>query len=135
MWFLTENGEDGFAYYVSHHHHRDVFDGYTDYENYIKHLEENRQISLTVLEEYCGFSEEEAFGLMQEIELLFYADRIHFNDIATIEHVERTKDTVSLSVKSIVADSYTVVISTVNRPIILSITDSKGKVLYESNEL
>ena len=96
--------------------------------------EETRQISLTALEDHCGFNEEEAIGLMQEIDMLFKVRRILCHDIASIEKVKKGRNTVSLSLTSNFGESYNIVISTVNRPIILSITDSDGRVRYSPKE-
>jgi hypothetical protein len=97
-------------------------------------LEARRQRSLTLLKDYCGITEKEANGLMEEINLLYQAKVIDLYDIKSIEQSKRNRDTISLSLTSDSGDPYTVFISTVNRPIILSITDSDGQVLYESEE-
>ena len=122
IWMLTENDEDGFLYYFLGHHCR------------LTNSKETRQNSLAVLQEHCSFTEDEAFGLMREIDMIFDVERIYFYDIASIEQVKRERDIISLSLTSNFGTHYDIVISTVNRPIILSITDSDGQVLYESEE-
>ncbi len=122
IWMLTENDEDGFLYYFLGHHCR------------LTNSKETRQNSLAVLQEHCSFTEDEAFGLMREIDMIFDVERIDFYDIASIEQVKRERDIISLSLTSNFGTHYDIVISTINRPIIFSITDSDGQVLYESEE-
>ena len=97
-------------------------------------LETERQNSLTLLEERCGITEEEAIRLMEEFDLLYDEEVIHLHDIKSIEQAEQAKNTICLSLTSNLGKNYKVVISMENRPIILSITDSEGQVLYESEE-
>jgi len=93
-------------------------------------LETERQNSLTLLEERCGITEEEAIRLMEEFDLLYDEEVIHLHDIKSIEQAEQAKNTICLSLTSNLGKNYKVVISMENRPIILSITDSEGQVLY-----
>ena len=120
MYELNEDDQYGFNYYTKREYYKR------------ENPEETRRISLTALEEYCSLSEEEAIKLMQEIDLLFDAYRLPFYDITSIEYAERSNKTISLSLTSNFGKHYDVVISTVNRPIILSITDSNGLVYYTS---
>ena len=108
--------------------------GRTKREDLTNLIEAARQKSFTLLEEHCGITEEEAIRLMEEFDLLNNEEVIDLYDIESIEQSERDRDTISLSLTTNFSDPYTVVISTVNRPIILSIIDSNGKILYESEE-
>lgn len=124
IWMMYEKDENGPLYYPIRNQEERYFTP-----------EDSRQNSLSVLEEHCRFTKEEAFRLMQEIDMIYGSDRIHFYDIASIEQVKQHKSSISLSLTSNYGKLYNVDISTVNRPIILSITDSNGNVLYASEEL
>ncbi len=67
---------------------------------------------------------------MEEFDLLYDEEVIHLHDIKSIEQAEQAKNTICLSLTSNFGKNYKVVISMENRPIILSITDSEGQVLY-----
>lgn len=119
--YIVENGQyifHGWTY------------GWRDYQR--NNPEETRQISFTALKEHCNLSEKESNGIMKELDLLFTVRVIPFYDIASIEQAERHKNAISLSLTSNFGEPYNIVISTGSRPIILSISDSKGKVLYAS---
>ncbi len=124
IWMMYEKDEKGPLYYPIRNQEERYFTP-----------EDSRQNSLTALQEHCHFTKEEAFRLMREIDMIYGSDRIHFYDIASIEQVKQHKSSVSLSLTSNYGKLYNVDISTVSRPIILSITDSKGSVLYASEEL
>ena len=124
IWMMYEKDENGPLYYPIRNQEERYFTP-----------EDSRQNSLSVLEEHCRFTKEEAFRLMREIDMIYGSDRIHFYDIASIEQVKQHKSSISLSLTSNDGKLYNVDISTVNRPIILSITDSNGNVLYASEEL
>jgi hypothetical protein len=124
IWMIYEKDEKGPLYYPIRNQEERYFTP-----------EDSRQNSLSVLEEHCRFTKEEAFRLMREIDMIYGSDRIDFFDIASIEQVKQHKSSVSLSLTSNYGKLYNVDISTVSRPIILSITDSKGSVLYASEEL
>lgn len=124
IWMMYEKDEKGPLYYPIRNQEERYFTP-----------EDSRQNSLTALQEHCHFTKEEAFRLMREIDMIYGSDRIDFFDIASIEQVKQHKSSVSLSLTSNDGKLYNVDISTVSRPIILSITDSKGSVLYASEEL
>ncbi len=124
IWMMYEKDEKGPLYYPIRNQEERYFTP-----------EDSRQNSLTALQEHCHFTKEEAFRLMREIDMIYGSDRIDFFDIASIEQVKQHKSSVSLSLTSNYGKLYNVDISTVSRPIILSVTDSKGSVLYASEEL